>query len=168
MTRVVVDTNVAVVANGRAAQASPDCVERCVDALLRVREHCVVVVDHSGHVFSEYADNLRRGGEPGVGDAFFKWLWDHQGYAAHCAILDIEPLDESGLCFARFPDDAALAKLDPGDRKFVALSLAAGNCPILNAVDSDWWEQEEALRRHGVSIDHPCPDAAPRKHGRRR
>lgn len=49
----VIDTNVPVVANLRAEQASDDCVERCLDALLDVRDHHVVVVDESGHVFEE-------------------------------------------------------------------------------------------------------------------
>ena len=38
MRAVVVDTNVAVVANGRTEQASPDCLQVCLDALRGIRK----------------------------------------------------------------------------------------------------------------------------------
>ncbi len=67
---IVVDTNVPLVAKG-LSEASDDCVERCVDELLRIRqgERCVVV-DTGGRILEEYAHKLSYSGQPTVGD----WL----------------------------------------------------------------------------------------------
>jgi len=31
--------------------------------------------------------------------------------------------------------------------------------PILNAVDTDWWNYRMALERHGVRVEFLCPEA---------
>jgi hypothetical protein len=74
MRAVVVDTNVAVVANGRADHASLDCQQACLDALKSVKERGMVVLDDAMHILKEYMDNLSLSGQPGLGDAFFKWV----------------------------------------------------------------------------------------------
>ncbi|GIV75830.1 MAG: hypothetical protein KatS3mg050_0224 [Litorilinea sp.] len=44
-------------------------------------------------------------------------------------------------------------------RKFVAVALVhGGNPPILNAVDSDWWDYREPLTAAGVRIEFLCPE----------
>ena len=45
---VVMDTNVAVVANGAAEQAGPDCVDACIEALAYVRKARRVVLAACG------------------------------------------------------------------------------------------------------------------------
>ena len=78
--RVVVDTNVAIVANGGFVDASMQCVDACIDALLAARTGGVVVddalgrhlVDHLRHVLQQEGDTFPRsdgagpeeGGEP--------------------------------------------------------------------------------------------------------
>ena len=71
MVEVVVDTNVAVVANGLAEQANDGCVERCGDELERIIDGCVVVLDSDGLILDEYQKILNFSGQPGVGDFFF-------------------------------------------------------------------------------------------------
>ncbi len=78
MADVVFDTNVPVVANGLAGQASESCVEACIDRLLQSRAEDVILVDAGGLIFEEYQRYLAHRGQLGVGDAFFKWLWDNQ------------------------------------------------------------------------------------------
>jgi hypothetical protein len=44
-TAVVMDTNVAVVANGRTPQAGNQCVETCVTTLIEMRDRLRVLLD---------------------------------------------------------------------------------------------------------------------------
>lgn len=154
----VVDTNIALVANDKTPQAGIDCVAACTEALIQIREGRRVLVDDHNLIFDEYRRHLSPSGQPGLGDAFFKWLWDNQGNPDHCRQVSVKPRrDRRG--FDEFPDDAALEGFDPGDRKFVAVAVASGERPpILNASDTDWWEYREALERHGVKVRFLCPE----------
>jgi hypothetical protein len=150
------DTNVPVVANGRTSQASPDCVLACIDALLRIRENCLLL-DDGGLILDEYRRYLSPSGQPGSGDAFFKWLWNNQGNADQCRRVKITADDDRG--FAEFPDDPELERFDKDDRKFVAVALASGNAPpVLNASDTDWWNFREVLSQRGVRVDFICQE----------
>jgi hypothetical protein len=151
------DTNVAVVANGRTPQASADCASACIDALLHIREACRLLLDGEGLILEEYRRRLNPSGQPGLGDAFFKWLWNNQGNENHCRRFDITPDDDRG--FVEFPDDPELEQFDKSDRKFVAVALASGEDPtVLNASDTDWRDYVVALRRHGVEVTFLCPE----------
>lgn len=156
--RVVVDTNVAIVANGGFADASKQCVDVCIDALLAARTGGVLV-DDGYRIFEEYQRHLSHAGQPGVGDAFFKWLWSNQANPSSCCQVTITRSGADDFDFEEFPKDPALAKFDRSDRKFVAVALASGENPeILDATDSDWWDFADALARHGVQIRFLCPE----------
>jgi hypothetical protein len=155
----VMDTNVAVVANGRAPQAGDTCVEACIAALIEIRERQRMLLDDEGSILDEYRRQLSPSGQPGPGDAFFKWLWDNQGNPEHCHLVPVTPLDGGGRGFEEFPDDPDLVRFDPSDRKFVAVALGSGERPpILNASDTDWWEHRNALSRHGIEVRFLCPE----------
>ena len=150
------DTNVAVVANGRASQADDDCVATCVSELIDIRERHQVVLDDRGLIIEEYRRHLSPSGQPGPGDAFFKWLWNNQGHPRHCRQVAVTPGDRG---FDEFPSDPDLEEFDPADRKFVAVAIASGDRPtVLNAADTDWWQHREALARHRVEVRFLCPD----------
>jgi hypothetical protein len=158
MRAVVIDTNVMLVANGEAEQADVDCEQRCQEALVETQRNRLIVLDGDGHLFAEYRRNLSAAGQPGLGDAFFKWLWDNQAHPRHCALVSITPRPGNPDDFEEFPHDAELEGFDPKDRKFVAVARASAHAPtILNAVDPDWKEYEGPLRRHGVKIAFLCP-----------
>lgn len=151
------DTNVAVVANGAAEQAGPDCVAACITALETIRAERRLVLDLLGAIVDEYRNNLHPSGQPGPGDAFFKWLWANQANESRCVAVAVTPDPERG--YREFPDDPNLAGFDRSDRKFVAVARAVGtNPPIVNAADTDWWHDREALQHHGVRVDFLCPD----------
>ena len=155
---VIIDTNVPIVANGKNTHADLKCIESCVDTLIAVQQVNKVLVDHSGFILDEYSDYLSFKGQPGVGDAFFKWLWDNQANPEVCIQVDISSDDEDGNEFSIFPDDPDLEKFDRSDRKFVAVALTSGvNPPILNATDSDWFHFLAAFGKHGVVIEFICP-----------
>lgn len=155
---VVIDTNVPITANGHATHTDLDCQEACLKKLIDIQRQGRVLVDAIGFIFKEYRQNLSHAGQPGVGDSFFKWLWDNQGQEALCTLVRIELEDESEQVFPNFPADPALQTFDRSDRKFVAVALASGeNPPIMNATDTDWWHFREALKRNGVEVEFLCP-----------
>ena len=155
---VVIDTNVAVVANGSHVPASVQCVTACIDALLAAQGG-IVLVDDTYQIFDEYRRHLSHSGQPGVGDAFFRWLWNNQANPASCRQVPITPSDPGRRVFEEFPDDPALAEFDRKDRKLVAVALASGEYPwILNATDSDWRDFSKALKTHGIRTRFLCPD----------
>jgi hypothetical protein len=155
MKAFVVDTNVAVVANGQASRVGPDCVLACAVALAGIKDNGKIVLDSGMLILDEYLDNLGLAGKPGVGQAFVKWVFDNQAVAERCERVAIRPMDGS---FREFPDTPELAHFHIDDRKYVAVALASRNRPkVLNAVDSDWWTYRQTLRQQGVRVRNLCP-----------
>jgi hypothetical protein len=77
----------------------------------------------------------------------------------HCERVLLTPSADPARGFEEFPADPALRGFDRSDRKFVAVALASNLSPkVLNAVDSDWWNFQEPLRRHGVKVTFLCPE----------
>lgn len=153
----VVDTNVALTANGAADQASVECEGDCVRALKKIQAEGRTLLDEGGQIIEEYGKRLRPSGQPGTGDAFFKWLRDNQGQLRHCRIVPVTVDGDRG--FVEFPDDPRLASFDPDDRKFVAVALASGTGPkVYNATDTDWWHARRALEENGVDVHFLCPE----------
>ena len=156
--KVIVDTNVPLVANGKADQASEDCVETCIDRLMQITEGNVkLVLDDQRRIIEEYRNKLNPGGFPGVGDTFLKWVEINWANSQRCDLVSITPINNSETDFQEFPTDPTLADFDPNDRKFIAVALAhAEKPPILQAVDSAWWTYRDAFRQNGVTVDFIC------------
>ena len=161
-TEVVMDTNVAIVANGEAEQACSNCICACIAMLRHIRDECRLLVDDKNRVFSEYQTHLRRSGQPGPGDAFFKWLWQNQANSEYCRMVPVTPHQDDDCGYDEFPDDPVLSTFDRSDRKFVAIALSSGTAPnVLNATDTDWWCHRDTLGKHGVGIVFICPELMP-------
>ena len=155
MNSIVVDTNVAVAANGNNTHADLVCQLACVEELRAVCRDAVIVVDDSNLVFDEYKDRLSFAGAPGVGDAFFKHVHDHMYGGRRVRQVAITPCNDDRRSFEELPNN----ELDPSDRKFLAVAVVA-EAEILNATDSDWSEQEALTRDLGVSVRQLCPQHA--------
>ena len=154
---VVVDTNVPLVANGKAEQAGLECEVACVRKLIQIQSEQRTLLDDKMLIMGEYRRNLSQSGQPGVGDAFFKWLWENQANEQHCRTVPLTVHADRG--FVEFPDDARLSSFDLSDRKFVAVALASGTDPqVLNASDTDWWHDRQTLAEHGLQIVFLCPE----------
>jgi hypothetical protein len=164
----LVDTNVAIVANGRSEQADDSMVEKCIDAILEVTGKGGLVLDDGGLIFTEYRENLSLRGQPGTGDAFVKWVHDHQWNPAFCERWTITSLKGQERDFVEFPKAKSLSKFDPGDRKFVAVANAAEpKRPIIQAVDFKWWGWKDALAEVGIRVvflDEAAAEAGYRRH----
>ncbi len=159
MKTVVVDTNVLVVANQKAEQATPDCILACVSTLEKIKQKRITLLDSGMRIIEEYRRYANLSGQPGLGDSFIKWLWNNQAHPKHCRFVDITPKPDDPDDFEEFPNDSALAGFDRSDRKFVAVARVCQCDPvILNATDSDWWIFREQLENHGLRIDFLCAE----------
>jgi len=149
----VVDTNVAVVAEGRSDYVSERCRDACEVALKALVEQGVIVVDEGGKIVEEYEKRL--GHAPGgVGARFFKHVWIEQWRGEKVRQVTItEADDERG--FEELPPN----ELDPSDRKFLATAVV-GEARILNAVDSDWSEQRRLTDDLSIDVVQLCPEHA--------
>lgn len=153
----VIDVNVPMVANNQAPQADDKCVQACVKALERVRKNGKFFIDDGGLILGEYKKNLKVKGQPGLGDAFMKWIWDRQS-TNRCERVSLTLRGVAKDDFNEFPSDAALNGFDRADRKYVAVAIASNQSPvILNAVDRDWWQYKDALKKHAVEVEFLCP-----------
>ena len=152
---VIVDTNVAVVANGESGQASKECEQTCINRLERIMDgEKNLVLDENWKILREYSRNLHSSGHD-VGDRFLRWVLNNR--TTQCDLVSITPIEGSETEFEEFPKDPELEKFDPDDRKFVAVARA--HCekpPILQAVDSGWLNFRDALSRHGVTVEFIC------------
>ena len=149
---VVVDTNVAVVANGRVTNADKSCQLACVERLECVTEREVIAIDNGGEILEEYARQLSYSGHPGVGDKFFKYLLDYQYQSHRIQRVSVTPSDDDERGFEELPAN----QFDRSDRKFLAVALVA-NAIVLNATDSDWEEDATLMNTLGVRVDQICP-----------
>lgn len=155
--RAIVDTNVAVVANGKSPQADLLCVRACVEQLLSIQRNGKIVLDEAWEVIREYRDNLSEHGQPGMGDAFFLWVLQNWKNPNICELYALAIEDHEPREFIAFPKTSALAGFDPADKKFVALAVVA-QAPIYTAVDPGFWDYKEALAAHNISVEFVCPD----------
>ena len=151
----VVDTNVAIAANGRNTHADPDCQRACIRELLGVCRGKVVAIDDSDRIFEEYSHHLSFAGAPGVGDMFFKYIHDHKWNPTRVSRVSITCSNDDSRGFEELPEN----KLDKSDRKFLATAVSA-RAAILNATDSDWSEQEALTSQLGVQVRQICPQHA--------
>jgi predicted nucleic acid-binding protein len=153
-TKVVIDTNVLAVANGHADHLGDVESLLCQRFLTIVARSAVTHVDSRNLIFEEYFRYARRSGQPTVADAFAKRLWDRQWDARVCRIVTITPTDTSATNFQELSKVTFATRLDPADRKFLAVAWAARpEVPtICNASDSDWQEIQAELLDAGFEL----------------
>jgi hypothetical protein len=162
MKRYVIDTNVLLCAN-KAVHADeisttyPELIIGCIDKLLSIKSGSdVVVLDSLGEIYSEYLnqhriETLSLAGQPGVGDAFLKWLHDYQGYFPDEDRVELHKTDNG---YEEFPIELMSQNIDPSDRKFFAVSNGHPlKPPIIEASDSKWWLWADACSQYGIHIE---------------
>ncbi|PKM28834.1 MAG: hypothetical protein CVV07_13130 [Gammaproteobacteria bacterium HGW-Gammaproteobacteria-11] len=160
MARVVIDTNVLLVANRQHADVTPECIAECVLRLLSIQDgKQVVVLDDAFLILGEYHHKTSLNPPKGVGDKFLKWLLRNAmqpRYVEQVSITELAP-DE----FVEFPDAALQPSFDAPDRKFAAVANAHSLKPaIWQAADCKWLDWWKALAAAGVKVEFLCPDDA--------
>lgn len=82
----IVDTNVPLVANNQA-EVSGECVLACARCLKEIMESCCIALDDKWRIIKEYSHKLSSSGQPGVGDAFFRWVLTNQANQERCTLV---------------------------------------------------------------------------------
>ena len=152
MNKVVVDTNVLISANGRNIHADDICQLACIRKINTIREAQTVYLDEQNLIFNEYKNHLHFSGEPGVGDAFFKYIYNRQFSGSRVGRVPITPSSNASKGFEELPEN----QLDPSDRKFLAVAMVA-DASIVNATDSDWHENRTLLDSIRIEVEQLCP-----------
>ena len=155
MTPFVFDTNVAAVANGRAFHAGLRCQLTCLERLKSVAAGEVVAIDDRDSNLGEYTKRLNFSGMPGVGDAFFKHVFDCQSQEDRVRRVVITPSEDDRRDFGELPENT----FDRSDRKFLAVAVVA-KAVVLNVTDRNWDVHEAVMNRLGVKVSQLCPQYA--------
>ena len=163
MTAFVVDTNVAVAANGRDTHANEQCQLACVEKLESVVATEVVAIDDGGAILEEYMKRLNLSGMPGVGDAYLRHVFNHQGQNHRVRRVAVTPSPDDRRGYEELPENT----FDRSDRKFLAVAVVSGAI-VLNATDSDWREEEALMGTLGVEVNQLCPQQASKTARRKR
>jgi hypothetical protein len=156
MRRVVIDTNVPVIANGAMNNkskmpASLKCQISAVEALFKAVNSQCILLDLEGNIQNEYQRYLNAKGQPGVGDQFFRHI-------LNSIPSRVERLSLPKRCdgeYSFLPQEIIDCGFDRSDRKFAALAKQAG-ASVINAVDSDWVQHGLTLSNAGIEVENVC------------
>jgi hypothetical protein len=152
--KCIVDTNVPKAANLAAkpdpsSDVSEACILACVNAIEHVTRKRGLVIDAGDEIYNEYRKQLSMKGQPGLGNAFMKWVHDNRHNQKYCDRVTITKYNDS---YKEFPTHEGLNDFDRSDRKFVAVANAhPQKPPILQAIDSKWWRWKDALAEVGIT-----------------
>lgn len=153
MTEVIVDTNVAVVANDQNTEIIASCVDACKLFLIGIAAGQVVLVDGADEIRAEYARAVGMGRPYQLGAQFLVHVLRHQYDVRVVRRIDLPRRPDD--TFEDFPDVPELSMFDLSDRKFAVLARKTGT-PVTNATDSDWADFRDALNAHGIKVDFLC------------
>lgn len=151
MPRYVIDTNVAIVANGKDENIRISCRRSAVELLVKAIKSGTIYVDSDGEIQAEYRHHLNPKGQPGVGDRFY--LEVINSHPRRVRRVNIEKLPNGE--YKDLPQAIIDAGFDPSDRKFAAVAIRA-SAPVYNAIDSDWLEQIEVIEANGITVKFVC------------
>jgi hypothetical protein len=163
--RCVVDTNVAMTANGANPGAPSSCMAASAKALQAVMQDGHVFIDDGMRIVSEYRANLSAKREPGAGNQFFRWLLTNEWGGQRVTRVTITPKADDQEDFDELPAAPKGVTYDRSDRKFLAVSAAhAEHPPILQSFDSKWWGWRAALQKCGITVHFLCEHEIAKKH----
>lgn len=150
---VIIDTNVALVANHQNANVKQDCQDRCIQFLIDAKNNYVVLMDNGDEIRAEYARAIEQSRPYNLGALFLIHLYQNLYNPQRVRLVNLQKTVNSE--FADFPSTPELANFDPSDRKFAALSRNTG-VAVTNAVDSDWADSIVALNANNINVVFLC------------
>ena len=161
MLKVVIDTNVLLVANQQHSDVSAECVANCIERLQAIQSTGVVVIDDGFIILGEYQNKTSINPPRGVGDVFLEWLVRNMGNAQRVEMVSVT---QTAIDFyAEFPDQALQAEFDPPDRIFPTVANVHPDKPsIWQAADCKWIDWWPALAEHGIKVEFLCAADAQR------
>ncbi|TGQ89976.1 hypothetical protein EN851_20285 [Mesorhizobium sp. M8A.F.Ca.ET.208.01.1.1] len=153
MPEVIIDTNVAVIANRQNSNVITSCVDACVVFLAAARNNHVILIDAGDEIRAEYAGALKMRRPYELGAQFLIYVLQQQHNPDRVKRVQLDKT--AGGAFSDFPTAVELATFDQSDRKFAALS-AKTKVAVTNATDSDWSDHAAALGANGIVVDFLC------------
>lgn len=153
MTDVIVETNVAVVANGQNTDVVLDCQAACIRFLMAVVKGRITLVDADDAIQTEYLGVIAQARPYQVGAQFLVHLLRNSWNEERVRRISL-PMGANGE-FSDFPDDPRLTAFDRSDRKFAAVARRTGT-PVTNATDSDWANHKTPLAENGINVEFLC------------
>jgi len=151
MPKYVIDTNVAIVANGDSERVTIECRLAAVTLLQKAVQKGVIFVDSAGAIQDEYRRYLNPRGEPGIGDRFYLEVINSD--PKKVARIDVEKDGEGH--YVDLPQEIIDSEFDHGDRVFAAVAKKSDS-KVYNTVDTDWVEHRELIEGCGVPIIFLC------------
>lgn len=156
MNKLVIDTNVLLVANEQHHDVSDECIEECIRRLRTIQESGITIIDDGYRILGEYQHKTRLNPPKGVGDVFLKWLLRNPQ-----RVKSVSLNETAQDCFVEFPDSVLEPLFDAPDRKFAAVAYAhPDKPPILQAADCKWLDWWPVLNTKGVRVEFLCPTDA--------
>lgn len=170
MPHKIIDTNVALTADGTNSQASKACQRSCVSVIRRALSGEVpVVIDENNEVLGEYRKNIYPDQKGSLAEQFMIFALTNQYFGERVKRIKLEK-NAFGQ-FEDYPDnedewttnDIRCQRFDPDDKKWVALAVRFKNqtgtdAPIVNAADRCWIAFESQLLSAGVLLETLCRD----------
>lgn len=153
MTDVIVETNVAVIANGQNTDVVLDCQAACIRFLMAVVNGRITLVDAGDAIQKEYLCAIEQARPYQVGAQFLVHLLRNAWNEKRVRRISL-PIEANGE-FSDFPDDPRLTSFDRSDRKFAAVARMTGT-PVTNATDSDWTNYKTPLAENGINVEFLC------------
>ena len=169
MSKFIIDTNVWVVASGKAPQSTPECVEACLEILRSLQQAgASLVVDEASFmsnppgnsVLEEFKNNLDEG-DYGY-DLFWRKLFPRWGVDWEVDLVELlydvsGAILPNGITITQQHPDGGSGPFEPNDRKWIALQLIHPNHPVINnATDSDWEKARQDLTTNNIKIKQLC------------
>lgn len=151
MVNYVIDTNVAIVANGKEADVSVDCRLAAVELLVKAYENGKIFLDAAGEIQTEYGRYLAPKGAPGVGDRFYLEILN--SHPDRVVRVDV-PKRADGQ-HEDLPQPIIDAGFDPSDRVFAAVAKKA-RARVFNAVNTDWLHHRVVIEANGIPVTFLC------------
>ncbi|MCY4486538.1 MAG: hypothetical protein OXF11_05400 [Deltaproteobacteria bacterium] len=113
----------------------------------------MIAIDDLGLIFDEYKQNLRFAGAPGVGDMFFKHVYNHQYNAMRVSRVSVTPCDNDNQGFEETPYHSEPSALG-GAREGVVIRLARAfpaeefHLNVCKSVREDHVQSDEHWSKH--------------------
>ena len=154
MEAVVVDTNVAIVANRNAdTHADEVCQLACVERLETLTKEGIVAIDDEYLILKEYLGYLTKSSRAkSTGDIFFIHVLRHLYNTDLIRKVSVTPVQDEKTGFEELPRNT----FDRSDRKFLAVAVVA-KAKVLNATDSDWAQHSKLMTKLGINVEELCP-----------
>lgn len=164
----IVDTNVALTADGANSLASKVCQRSCISVIRRVLSgEIAFVIDENNEVLREYRKNIYPDYKGSLAEQFMIHALTYQFFEGRVKRIKLEK--NAADQFEDYPDnednwttsDSRCKRFDPDDKKWVALALrfkseTGTDAPIVNAADRCWIAFESHLKSADVILETLC------------